>query len=399
MFNPFEKRLRRFFENSNTHFSKGGRFYKFRPLFEALETIFFTPAIPARRPPFVRDGIDLKRFMSIVLLALIPPLFFGIYNTGYQSLAASGNDLKFINIILSGLLTVMPMIIVSYAAGFFWEILFSVIRKHPISEGFLVTGVLFPMTLPPTVPLWQVAVGISFGVVIGKEVFGGTGRNIFNPALTARAFLFFAYPAKMSGDRVWVSAVDSASTMINAVSGATPLAVTALLPSFETIESMLQRAGFTLSTLFLGNYPGSVGGTSALCCLIGALILIVTGVASYRIILGGVTGLLITSFLLGIVSTTPLNPWADINPLYHLAAGGFAFGIVYMATDPVSAPGTHTSKWFYGFFIGMLTVVIRVFNPAYPEGVMMAILFMNLFAPLFDFIEIRMHVSKRIPNV
>ncbi len=399
MFNQFEKNLRRLFEKNSIHFSENGKFYKFRPLFEAVETIFFTPAIPAGCPPFVRDGIDLKRFMSIVLLALMPPLFFGIYNTGYHSLAASGIELHFLNIIISGLLTVMPLIIVSYAAGFFWEILFAVIRKHPISEGFLVTGLLFPMTLPPTVPLWQVAVGISFGVVIGKEVFGGTGRNIFNPALTARAFLFFAYPAKMSGDRVWVAVSDTASTAISAVTGATPLAVAALSPSFDNIESMLQSAGFTLSTLFIGHYPGSVGGTSALCCLMGALILIITGVASYRIIIGGVAGLLLTSFLLGIVSTAPLNPWIDINPLYHLAAGGFAFGIVYMATDPVSGPGTNTSKWFYGFFIGMMTVLIRIFNPAYPEGVMMAILFMNLFAPLFDFIEIRMHVSKRIVNV
>jgi Na+-transporting NADH:ubiquinone oxidoreductase subunit B len=253
--------------------------------------------------------------------------------------------------------------------------------------------------LPPTVPLWQVAVGISFGVVIGKEVFGGTGRNIFNPALTARAFLFFAYPAKMSGDRVWVAVSDSASAAISAVSGATPLAVTSLLPTFGTIESMLQSVGFTLTRLFVGNYPGSVGGTSALCCLIGAIVLVVSGVASYRIIIGGIVGLLVSSFLLGILSTEPVNAWAVINPLYHLFAGGFAFGIVYMATDPVSAPGTNVSKWCYGFLIGFLTVLIRVYNPAYPEGVMMAILFMNLFAPLFDFIEIRFRVSKRIPNV
>lgn len=399
MFNSLEKSLRRLFEKNSIHFSEHGRLYKFQPLFEAVETIFFTPAIPARHAPFVRDGIDLKRFMSIVLLALIPPLFFGIYNTGYQSLAAAGQDLNLISIILSGLLTVMPMIIVSYTAGFFWEILFSVIRRHPISEGFLVTGLLFPMTLPPTIPLWQVAVGISFGVVIGKEVFGGTGRNIFNPALTARAFLFFAYPAKMSGDKVWVAVSDSASTAISAITGATPLAVTTLLPGFETIESMLQSAGFTLTKLFVGNYPGSVGATSALFCLIGALVLIITGVASYRIILGGIVGLLISSFLLGILSAEPLNAWTSINPLYHLFAGGFAFGIVYMATDPVSAPGTNVSRWCYGFLIGFLTVLIRVFNPAYPEGVMMAILFMNLFAPLFDFIEIRFRVSKRIPNV
>ena len=314
--------------------------------------------------------------MSIVLLALVPPLFFGIYNTGYQSVAASGGELRFFDIITSGLFTVMPLIIVSYVAGFFWEILFSVIRRHPISEGFLVTGLLYPMTLPPTMPLWQVAVGISFGVVIGKEVFGGTGRNIFNPALTARAFVFFAYPAQMSGDAVWVAVRDAGTA---AVTGATPLAMTTLAGSFNSLEAMLQDAGFTLTRLFVGNYPGSVGATSALCCLIGALLLIITGVASYRVMIGGIVGLLATSFLIGIFSSAPLNPWANVNPLYHLAAGGFMFGIVYMATDPVSGPGTTISKWVYGFLIGMLTVLIRVFNPAFPEGVMMAILFMNLF--------------------
>ncbi len=399
MLNQFEKILRRFFEKNSHRFEESGSLHKFRPLFEAMETIFFIPAIKTRRPPFVRDGIDLKRFMSIVLLALMPPMFFGIYNTGYQSLAAAGQAFNFFDVILSGLLTVMPLIIVSYAAGFFWEILFSIVRKHPISEGFLVTGLLFPLTLPPTVPLWQVAVGISFGVVIGKEVFGGTGRNIFNPALTARAFLFFAYPAKMSGDTVWVAVSNTASSAANAVTGATPLAMTTLGGSFDNLESMLQNAGYTLTRLFVGNYPGSVGATSALCCLIGALILIITGVASYRIIIGGVAGLLVTSFLFGLFSSSPLNPWMDVNPIYHLVAGGFAFGIVYMATDPVSAPGTTTSKWVYGFLIGMLTILIRVFNPAFPEGVMMAILFLNLFAPLFDFIEIRLRIGKRIPNV
>ena len=396
MFKQLENGLRRVFEKNSRHFSENGKLHKLRPLFEAVETIFFIPAIPAEKAPFVRDGIDLKRFMSIVLLALVPPLFFGIYNTGYQSVAASGGELRFFDIITSGLFTVMPLIIVSYVAGFFWEILFSVIRRHPISEGFLVTGLLYPMTLPPTMPLWQVAVGISFGVVIGKEVFGGTGRNIFNPALTARAFVFFAYPAQMSGDAVWVAVRDAGTA---AVTGATPLAMTTLTGSFNSLEAMLQDAGFTLTRLFVGNYPGSVGATSALCCLIGALLLIITGVASYRVMIGGIVGLLATSFLIGIFSSAPLNPWANVNPLYHLAAGGFMFGIVYMATDPVSGPGTTVSKWVYGFLIGMLTVLIRVFNPAFPEGVMMAILFMNLFAPLFDFIEIRLHVAKRIPNV
>ena len=403
MLNHIETYLRSFFDKNRRYFADEGRFKKLAPVFEAVETIFFIPAIRTKNAPFVRDSIDLKRFMSIVLLALTPPIVFGIYNTGYQSRLAAGGELAFFGIMLNGLMIVLPLIVVSYAVGFFWEILFSVIRKHPISEGFLVTGLLFPMTLPPTVPLWQVAVGISFGVVIGKEVFGGTGRNIFNPALTARAFLFFAYPSKMSGDHVWVAVSDTASSAVNAVAvnavtGATPLSITALTPS-ESIEAMLSNVGYTFSKLFIGNYPGSVGGTSALCCLLGAIILIVTGVASYRIILGGVAGLLFVSFLLYLFPSVSINPWSEINPFYHLVAGGFTFGIVYMATDPVSAPGIDGSKWVYGFCIGMLTVLIRVFNPAYPEGVMMAILFMNLFAPLFDFIEIRIRFSKRIPNV
>ncbi|RJP86134.1 MAG: NADH:ubiquinone reductase (Na(+)-transporting) subunit B [Desulfobacteraceae bacterium] len=391
--------MRGFFERNSRYFSHGGRLYPLASLFEAIETIFFTPAIAAGKAPYVRDGVDLKRFMSIVLLALVPPLIFGIYNTGYHSRLAIGSDLSFFSVVATGLKIVMPLIIVSYGVGFFWEALFSAIRKHPISEGFLVTGLLFPMTLPPTVPLWQVAVGISFGVVIGKEVFGGTGRNIFNPALTARAFLFFAYPARMSGDSVWVAVSGAASSAVSAVSGATPLSITTLAPGFKTFESQLHQSGFSLTNLFFGLYPGCVADSSALCCLIGALILIITGVASYRIILGGVAGLLVTSFGFGLISQAPLNPWININPLYHLLAGGFAFGIVYMATDPVSAPGTTASKWVYGFLIGLLTVMIRVINPAFPEGVMLAILFMNLFSPLFDVVEIRIRAGKRIPNV
>jgi Na+-transporting NADH:ubiquinone oxidoreductase subunit B len=394
-----ETYLRGFFDKNKRHFTNGGRLSGLSSLFEAVETVFFTPAIAAAKAPYVRDGIDLKRFMSMVLLALVPPLLFGIYNTGYQSLAAGGHSPDFLSAMMNGLAIVMPLVIVSYGVGFFWEALFSAIRKHSISEGFLVTGLLFPMILPPTVPLWQVAVGISFGVVIGKEVFGGTGRNIFNPALTGRAFLFFAYPAKMSGDNVWVAVSNAGSSAVSAISGATPLSITTLAPGIKNFEAQLEQAGFGLMDLFIGFYPGCVADTSALCCLIGAVILIVTGVASYRIILGGVAGLLITSFGFGLISQTPLNPWMTVNPLYHLVAGGFAFGIVYMATDPVSAPGATTSKWVYGICIGALTVMIRVVNPAFPEGVMLAILFMNLFSPVFDVIEIRVRSAKRIPNV
>jgi len=394
-----ETLLRHVFEKNRGHFLEGGKLNKLEPLFEAVETIFFIPAIKTKALPFIRDSIDLKRFMSVVLLALMPPFFFGLYNVGFQSHLASGESLNLFACFFSGLAAVLPMVIVSYTVGFFWEILFSIIRRHPISEGFLVTGLLFPMILPPTVPLWQVAVGISFGVVIGKEVFGGTGRNIFNPALTARAFLFFAYPSKMSGAGVWVYLSDSAASSVNAVTGATPLALTTLVSTFENLELMLKQAGFSLLTLFIGNYPGSVGGTSALFCLLGAFILLITGVASYRIIIGGVIGLVSCGFILNLLGGHSLNAWSNVNPIYHLVSGGFAFGIVYMATDPVSAPGTDSSKWVYGFLIGFLTVLIRVYNPAYPEGVMMAILFMNLFSPLFDFIEIRYRLRKRIPNV
>lgn len=384
--------------NRNRFFEKG-KWGRLQPLFEATESFFFIPAIRSRTRPFLRDSLDLKRFMSIVILALMPPFLFGIYNVGLQSLTASGEPAGFIPAVALGLWIVMPIVIVSYAAGFFWEILFASIRRHPISEGFLVTGLLFPLTLPPTIPLWQVAVGISFGVVIGKEIFGGTGRNIFNPALTARAFIFFAYPAQMSGDAVWVAVRDSSGPVIDAVTEATPLAITALAPTFDTIESMLTASGYSLSVMFTGLYPGSVGSTSALCCLFGAVLLVAMGVASYRIIVGGIIGLLLTGLLMNLLAGPESMPWLAVNPVYHLAAGGFAFGIAYMATDPVTAPGLDGARWIYGFLIGVLTVLIRVLNPAFPEGVMLSILFMNIFSSLLDYIGIRMHFAKRVPNV
>jgi len=369
------------------------------PLFEATEAFFFFPGFLTKNSPFVRDSLDLKRFMSIVILSLIPPFIFGIYNTGWQSCKAAGMPLDPATVFLQGAAIVLPLVIVSYAVGFFWEILFASLRRHPISEGFLVTGLLFPMTLPPTIPLWQAAIGISFGVVIGKEVFGGTGRNIFNPALTGRAFLFFAYPAKMSGDSVWIATGGFAKEAVDSVSGATPLALSNLTSAGDAIVPMLEKAGFTVTRLFLGGYPGTIGGTSALYCLIGAIILVLTGVASYRIIVGGILGLIITGLVLNLFSSPQANPWFSLPVFYHLIMGGFAFGIVYMATDPVSAPGMDGVKWIYGFSIGALTVLIRVFNPAYPEGVMMAILFMNLFSPLLDYIEIKLSFKKRIRNV
>jgi len=393
------KIIKNIFDKNRHHFATGGKFEKFKPLYEATETFFFIPGIPTVKDSHVRDNLDLKRFMSIVVLALMPPLFFGIYNAGYQSHLASGLSLNLSAVFFKGLFIVLPIILVSYIVGFFWEILFAVIRKHHISEGFLVTGLLFPLTLPPTIPLWQVAIGISFGVVIGKEVFGGTGRNILNPALTARAFLFFAYPGKMSGDTVWVAATEAGEQVVDAFSGATPLAISALAESHESIETLLVKGDYVFAKLFLGNYPGSIGATSALLCLIGAAMLILMGIASYRIIFGGVFGVLFAGFLLNFLATDSSMAWLSLNPFYHLVMGGFAFGITYMATDPVSSPGMNKAKWVYGFAIGILTVLIRVFNPAYAEGVMLAILFMNLFAPLLDHIEIKLRLKKRIQNV
>jgi Na+-transporting NADH:ubiquinone oxidoreductase subunit B len=387
------------FDKYRAQFESGGKFEKLYPLFEATESFFFIPSIPTRADAHLRDSLDVKRFMSFVILALMPPFLFGVYNTGCQSLMATGGDLSFFTVFTKGLVIVLPVVIVSYGVGFFWEILFASIRKHPISEGFLVTGLLFPLTLPPTIPLWQAAVGISFGVVIGKEVFGGTGRNILNPALTGRAFLFFAYPANMSGDRVWIFIDKAKEQVADAVSGATPLAVASLADAGQHIEKVLSGTGATFSKLLLGGYPGTIGGTSALLCFIGACFLMLVGIASYRIIIGGVLGLLAMGAFLNLMPSAGTNAWFSLNPLYHLVMGGFAFGIAYMATDPVSAPGMRPAQWIYGFLIGVLTILIRVFNPAFPEGIMLAILFMNLFSPLLDYLFIKRRIKNRIANV
>ena len=396
------KALKRLFDTTRPHFESGGRLEKLHPLFDAIETVAFAPALPTAADAHVRDSLDLKRFMTFVIIALLPPFFYGIYNTGYQAAAASGLDAGFVASMLRGAWIVLPMLIVSYAVGLFWEILFASVRGHKISEGFLVTGLLFPMTLPPTMPLWQVAVGISFGVVIGKEIFGGTGRNILNPALTGRAFLFFAYPVNMSGDRVWTAVAQTGQQAVDAVTAATPLALAPLAASGESVARIFSDAGYTFQRLFIGNIPGSVGETSTLMILLGAAFLVITGVANYRIMLGGIIGVLAVAYpgyLIHLSSGGEAARMFSIHPVWHLVMGSFAFGIVYMATDPVSAPGMNLSRWIYGIIIGALTVMIRVFNPAYPEGVMLAILFMNIFAPLIDHFVIKARLSKRVPNV
>jgi Na+-transporting NADH:ubiquinone oxidoreductase subunit B len=386
--------IKNIFDSQRKHFEENGPLRKLGPLFDATETFFFIPGDVTQKGPNVRDSIDLKRFMSFVLAAIIPTLLWGIYNTGYHSLLASGVEITIIKSIIRGLYIVMPIVAVSYGVGFFWEIVFAVKRKHAISEGFLVTGILFPLTLPPTIPLWQVAMGISFGVVLGKEIFGGTGRNFLNPALTGRAFLFFAYPSKMSGDTVWTFA-----DKVDALTGATPLAISGLVEAGGKIESALTSAKYSFATLFEGLYPGSIGETSALLCMVGAVFLVVTGIANYRIIAGGIIGVLATGFFLDFISGSNSLAWFSLNPFYHLVIGGFAFGITYMATDPVSAPGMDTSRWIYGFLIGVLTVLVRVFNPAYVEGTMLSILFMNALAPVIDHFVIGIRLGKRVPNV
>jgi Na+-transporting NADH:ubiquinone oxidoreductase subunit B len=329
--------------------------------------------------------------MITVVIALVPAILMALYNTGLQAGLAKGEAYSIFKAFLTGARFVVPMIIVTYAVGFFWETLFASIRKHKISEGLLVSGLLFPLTLPATIPLWQVALGISFGIVIGKEVFGGTGRNILNPALTGRAFLYFSYPVSMSGD-IWVAAKNT----VDGVSGATALSI--LAPEGGQITTALSDAGFTPFNLFFGFVPGSIGETSAFCCLIGAAVLIFTRIANFRIIVGGILGLIFTAIFFYLIPGGS-ESWLNAGPLYHICSGGFLFGITFMATDPVSAPGTNPGRWIYGFLIGFLVITIRVANPAFVEGVMLAILFMNVFASLLDHIVLKYAASKRIPNV
>lgn len=383
------------FEKARPDFEPGGKLEKLFPLFEAQETFLFTPPDKTQGAPHVRDSIDLKRSMIMVVLALIPAILFGMYNAGHQYHVVNQISAGFTADFLRGLIIVMPIILVSYAVGGFWEVLFAIVRKHEINEGFLVTGILFPLTLPPTVPLWQVALGISFGVVIGKEIFGGTGFNVLNPALTARAFLFFAYPAFMSGDQVWTVVNDRAAVM-DGFTGATPLAVAAIAPQGSNVVEELARAGFDWGTMLFGNMGSSIGEANFIAIALGAALLIVTGIGAWRIMAGCVVGLFIGSFLMNLLHlNADMSAYTGLPFHYHLVMGSFAFGAVFMATDPVSAAASTAGKWIYGTLIGILVVLIRVANPAYPEGVMLAILFMNVMAPMVDHYVVQFHIRKR----
>jgi len=377
-------------------FEEGGKLEKHYPGFEAIDTFLMTPPDRTKGAPHVRDPIDMKRVMVTVIFALLPCTLFGMYNAGYQALIARGMDTDIGSCFYWGAYLVLPIILTSYAVGGAWEGLFAMVRRHEINEGFLVTGILFPLTLPPTCPLWMVALGVTFGVVIGKEVFGGTGMNILNPALTARAFVFFAYPANMSGDRVWSDINKVTGDVVDGYSGATPLLATDRGGAGELAVDTLADASFSWGNSFLGFIPGSIGETSTLCCLIGAAILIVTGIGSWRIMAACVIGMVGMSSVMNLLAGEASNAFLTLPPWWHVVVGGFAFGTVFMATDPVSAPATEKAKWIYGILIGILAVLIRTINPAYPEGVMLSILFMNVFAPMIDHFVIAANIKRRM---
>lgn len=394
--------LRNFLDKQEHHFEKGGKLEKLYPLYEMADTFAFTPGTVAKGNTHVRDGIDLKRTMISVAIALTPAIIMCLYNTGYQAnlalenmgLTATGwradlintlglgfNSANMIHNLVHGLLWFLPIFLVVQVAGGICEVIFATIRKHEVNEGFLVTGLLFPLTLPPSIPLWQVAVGIAFGVVIGKEIFGGTGKNVFNVALTARAFLFFAYPAQISGDQVWIAQA------ADGISGATALA--------QAAQGGLEAIKWSWNDAFIGLVPGSLGETSALAALLGAGFLLMTKIASWRIMLGVTVGVIATSLLLNTVGSDT-NPMFSIPFYWHFVLGSFAFATVFMATDPVSASMTDTGKWIYGILIGVLGIVVRSINPAYPEGWMLAILFMNGVAPLIDYFVVNANVKRRM---
>jgi Na+-transporting NADH:ubiquinone oxidoreductase subunit B len=347
----------------------------------------------------IRDAIDLKRLMMTVIIAMLPCLLFGIWNVGHQHFIAVGElNASAADKWLIGLRVVIPILLVSYIAGGLVEVVFVVIRKHPLNEGYLVTGMLIPLVVPPTIPLWQVALAAIFAVLIAKEAFGGTGMNVLNVALTARAFLYFAYPSQISGD-VWTYLGDK--TPVDGYSGATPLALTnQAITTGESVVTSLNNFGagwhegvYRFSSMFFGFLPGSIGETSTLMCLIGAAILITTGVGSWKVMLGVIIG----AFAMGnFVNLLAVNAYMEMPAYYHLVIGGLAFGTVFMATDPVTAAQTERGKWIYGIFIGILTVIIRVFNPAYPEGIMLAILLMNVFAPLIDHYVVQGNKKRRL---
>ncbi len=395
------KKLNKRFLELKPHFEKGGKLERYYPLYEATDSFLFSTTRSTTRAPHIRDAIDLKRIMITVIIALIPCTIIGLWNTGYQANTVladlgslpdgwRGSIMALVGIdpasplsnMVHGLLYFLPIYLVLIIVGSIWELLFNLIRGHEFSEAYLVTSLLLPLTLPPTIPLWQVAVGTSFGVVFAKEVFGGVGRNFMNPALACRAFIYFAYPAQMTGDRIW--------TAVDGVSSATPLGLLATASTAQPIDVL----DITWFQAFTGTIQGSIGETSVIACLFGAVLLLVTGIASWRIMAALLIGAVVTSFCFQLIPNPP-SPLYAVPAHWHLVLGGLAFGFIFMATDPVSAAQTATGQWLYGILIGFLTILIRVANPAYPEGVMLAILMGNIFAPLIDHFVVRANIKRR----
>ncbi|MGK0445244.1 MAG: Na+-transporting NADH:ubiquinone oxidoreductase subunit B [Bermanella sp.] len=395
--------LKSYIESLEPHFTKGGKFEKMYPLYEAIDTGLYSPPSVTNNTAHVRDGIDLKRIMITVWLCCFPAMFFGMWNLGFQANNAldtmglagiegwrgaiistvAGYDASSIwDNLIFGATYFLPIYAVTFIVGGFWEVLFATIRGHEVNEGFFVTSILFALICPPDIPLWQVALGISFGVVIGKEIFGGTGKNFLNPALTGRAFLFFAYPAQISGDAVW--------TAVDGFSGATPLGLAAIGGVGEIIGS-----GLTWFDAFSGTIQGSIGETSTIAILLGGSVLLVMGIASWRIVAGVMIGMVSLSTLLNFIGSDT-NAMFAMPWYWHLVVGGFAFGMIFMATDPVSSSMTNKGKFFFGALIGVMVVLIRVINPAFPEGMMLAILFSNLFAPLIDHFVVQANIKRRV---
>ena len=395
------KFLRNQLDHLKHNFEKGGKWEKFYYAYEAFDTFLFAPNTTAgTKGVQIRDGVDLKRLMMTVIIAMVPCLLFGIYNVGHQHFLALGQQAELLDKVIIGSIQVLPIVVVSYAVGLGVEFIFSAIRRHPVDEGYLVTGMLIPLVMPPDIPLWQVAVATIFAVIIGKEAFGGTGMNILNVALTARAFLYFAYPTNISGE-VWTYIPEGAKTVAG-YSGATPLSVAAQAGTIADGNAVAALNNFgsgwadniySFSNMFFGFMPGCIGETSTLMCLLGAVILIATGVGSWKIIVSVFGGAYAMGLFLNVIGG---NAFVMLPAEYHLVIGGLAFGAVFMATDPVTASQTETGKWVYGFLIGILTVLIRVFNPAYPEGIMLAILLMNVFAPLIDYFVVSANKKRRL---
>ncbi|MAR96797.1 MAG: NADH:ubiquinone reductase (Na(+)-transporting) subunit B [Candidatus Marinimicrobia bacterium] len=372
------------------HFEKGGKFERLYPVFEATDTILFSTDEITESGPHIRDSIDTKRIMILVVISLLPLYVFGALNVGFQNALALGIERTGWQNFWVGFGNILPIIAVTFASGAFWELLFAVVRKHPVSEGFLVTCALIPLTMPPNIPLWQIAIATSFGIVIGKEIFGGVGMNIFNPALMARVFIFFTYPTKISGDKVWVAGPDG-------YSGATALAVPASELNQQATQLLENVTQFDFSwwNLFWGWVPGSIGETNKFMILLAAIFLIYIKIINWRIVAGAVIGLVSTAVLTNLFSPFSTNTMFTIPPHYHLVMGSFLFGTVFMATEPVTGCHTNQGRWIYGIIFGALTVIIRSVNPAYPEGVMLSILFVNAFAALIDWFVIQSNVKRR----